>query len=161
VKSFRKAVAVLPSVPRFRADLAQALLFAGEPGEAVYEATVALQGYAAGQIGEAAEKRSAMQTAGRALRAHAEAKFAKRLLEDAIADMRRAAREMEESLAEEPDEAEGDAVRAEISAIRDRLGQWEEIWRGITGMAPSHPESVPEAEAIRPDRGDGSTGTSR
>jgi tetratricopeptide (TPR) repeat protein len=143
IKHFRRAVALLPGVPKFRADLALALQLAGEAQEAVIQATAALQGYAADLTGDAAERREARRTLGRSLRTVAEEKFGQRQLDEAIREMRKASRELEDSLVDEPEGPTQADVRSEIREIRERLAQWERIWSKVSGVSTLPEESSP------------------
>ena len=87
-------------------------------------------------------RRTARRTLGRALRAVAEKKFQARHLDGAVSDLRRALEELEASLDGEPDGVERIEVRGEIVKAEERLAQWEEIRRKISGL--------PEAEVPAP-----------
>ena len=108
-------------------------------------AASALEAYAADQVGEGSERRVARRTLGRALRAVAEKKFQARQLDGAVTDLRRALEELEASLLGEPDGVDRIEVRGEIVKGQERLGQWEEIRRKVTGLPEAELTTPPES----------------
>ena len=132
-KQFRKALSQIPGEPTIRTDLGYSLLLAGDTTGAVAELTLAHKTLAEGP-GYPGSRQRAARFLGRARRAVAEEKFRKRQVEEAIAILRDAIKDLEESLRGEVEEEEKATVHTEVEASRQRLAQWEEIWAKVSSL---------------------------